>query len=862
MIIRSTLGCVRFSPVFGRHVVSCLALLCAAALAPHRAAAAGPAVTSAEQAAAGSWVAAKFGTTAPARPAAGHLEIVEGKGSIRKNAEPGGPLQIAQQVHRRGLHTGGVTQLAVHLPGPAKTFEAVGGLDLDWLGRGDLSDHAVFTVRAGGKEVARSAAAAVGGAGVPVKAALGGATVFTLAVINPESAPARPANIWADARVTLEDGRTVWLDELPVAPLAGAPAPEPPFSFTYGGKSSRELLPAWSLERNTRPLDDRRIEHTARYRDPQTGLVVRVAAVEYRDFPTVEWTVYFENTGTADTPIIENINALDARLERNGEGEFVLHHFKGSQTTPTDYAPYETTLAAQQSKEFVSDGRPTSKDLCYFNVDWPGTGVIVGLGWPGQWAASFVRDEARGLQVKAGQARTHFKLHPGEQMRTPLVALQFWHGDWTRAQNIWRRWMLAHNTPRPGGQPLKPALWSCYNSLHEDYAQIDEQKNTTMLARYLAAGIKLDIWEMDAGWYVNNGKWQNTGTWEPDPKRFPQGLRPLLDFVHAKGLKTHIWFEPERVTRGTWLWDNRPEWLLQIPEWESDKIPPSPRRRQLQDSRLLNLGDPAAYGWMVDMLDRYISEGIDFYRTDFNIDPLPFWQAADAAAPDRVGLTENKYVVGFLAYFDELVRRHPGLLLDTCASGGRRNDLETLRRAVPVTRSDYFAEPVGVQNITYGIASWIPLYGTGTIGHDNYTNRSAWGPWPGLGWFLRESDPEAEKLRRMSDECRSLMEYFYGDYYPLTPYDTSNSVWMAWQFDRPDLGTGMVQVFRRAESPYETSVYRLNGLDPEATYEITNLDEAGTVTRTGRQLLEEGLRVSSPVAPAALIFTYRAKPAK
>ena len=60
----------------------------------------------------------------------------------------------------------------------------------------------------------------------------------------------------------------------------------------------------------------------------------------------------------------------------------------------------------------------------------------------------------------SGPARelTRFKLHPGEEVRTPLVAVQFWRGDWLRAQNIWRRWMLAHNVPRPGGK-LPPANW-------------------------------------------------------------------------------------------------------------------------------------------------------------------------------------------------------------------------------------------------------------------------------------------------------------------------------------------------------------------------------------------------------------------
>ena len=74
------------------------------------------------------------------------------------------------------------------------------------------------------------------------------------------------------------------------------------------------------------------------------------------------------------------------------------------------------------------------------------------------------------------------------------------------------------------------------------------------------------------------------------------------------------------------------------------------------------------------------------------MDPLAYWRAADV--PDRQGITEIRYVTGLLAYWDELRRRRPDMLIDTCASGGRRNDLETLRRAVPLWRSDYAFEPV------------------------------------------------------------------------------------------------------------------------------------------------------------------------
>ena len=142
----------------------------------------------------------------------------------------------------------------------------------------------------------------------------------------------------------------------------------------------------------------------------------------------------------------------------------------------------------------------------------------------------------------------------------------------------------------------------------------------------------------------------------------------------------------------------------------------------------------------MDHIDKLLTEqGIDLYRQDFNMDPLDYWRTHDA--PDRQGITEIRHVTGYLAFWDELRRRHPGLLIDTCASGGRRNDLETLRRAVPLWRTDYILEPIGTQCCTYGISSWIPFHGTGVKEPNAYHFRSMMTPYPNCLWDARRDGP-------------------------------------------------------------------------------------------------------------------------
>ena len=140
-----------------------------------------------------------------------------------------------------------------------------------------------------------------------------------------------------------------------------------------------------------------------------------------------------------------------------------MHHWKGDFYSPESYRPFDLTLAPNVVQKFAPPGgRPTDNAFPYYNVQMPDGGLIVAVGWPGQWAASFARDAARGLQITAGQELTHVYLKPSEEIRTPLMALLFWKGlDPVRAQNVWRRWMLAHNLPRPGGKLLPLELAAC-----------------------------------------------------------------------------------------------------------------------------------------------------------------------------------------------------------------------------------------------------------------------------------------------------------------------------------------------------------------------------------------------------------------
>lgn len=646
---------------------------------------------------------------------------------------------------------------------------------------------------------------------------------------------------------------------------------EPIFSFTYDGKSSAELLPKWKHDRSSRKLDAQRTERRIVWTDPRTGLEVRCVGVQYSDFQAVEWTVYFKNNGKGNTPILENIQAIDVDFQRDKGGEFLLHGTKGDWCTADSFEPYDVALEPNSVKRFAPyGGRPNNAAFPYYNLQMPGGGILMAIGWPGEWASSFTRDSDRDLHFIAGQQSVHLYLKPGEEIRTPLIALVFWKGtDVVAAQNVWRRWMVAHNLPRTADGKLPPnQIVACSSHQFKEMTQGNEENQKLFIDRYLAEGMKLDYWWMDAGWYPCAGEWVNTGTWEPDPARFPNGLRAVSDHAHAKDVKIIVWFEPERVGDAkSWIATNHPDWLLS----KKAEVPPAPQGGAFGSGpgSLLNLGNPEALRWLISHVDQTIKEqGIDLYRQDFNMDPLPFWRGADET--DRQGITENFYVQGYLAYWDGLRQRNPGLRIDSCASGGRRDDLETMRRAVPLIRSDYLFEPTGQQDHHFSYASWIPYNGAGyVVGHsaigfkvkddiDPYGFRSNMSSSLTLCYDMRQTNLDYTLAGKLFAQLKEVGPNYLGDFYPLTPYSLSNDVWMAWQYDRPEAHQGVVQAFRRPASQADAARFKLRGLDAGAFYAVTDLDHPEeSKTYTGKELLTEGISIKITDEPGAAVLTYK-----
>ena len=633
-----------------------------------------------------------------------------------------------------------------------------------------------------------------------------------------------------------------------------------PISFVLDERAITGIPEDWQPTSRRRRIDANILETVFEGSDARTGLNVRVECAEYLDYPVVEWVAWFTNQGQEATPVIRDILAMDGAFMGASP---VLHHCNGDSCSEEGYTPCETPLNAGDALEFAPNGgRPCDGAFPYYRVTFEGGGLSMAIGWPGQWAASFQGLED-GIHVRAGQEKTNLRLMPGESIRTPRIAVLSWTGDVSRAVNRWRRWYLDHVLPRPDGQPMKPHLACCGPDDGVEFTAATEENQLCYIEQARRHGIPFDVWWIDAGWYPcydenHERQWPITGTWEPDPERFPNGLKAVSDGAARHDADLLVWFEPERVRPGTRIDVEHPEWLLRIAD---------------ADNRLLNLGVPECRQWLTDHVCRLIADnGIRVYRQDFNFAPLRYWRSNDP--PDRQGMNENLHVQGYLQFWDDLLARNPGLWIDSCSSGGRRNDLETMRRSVPLHYSDYGYGDHPVKLAFHRtLYEWIPYFKECTLSWDiggrgrfdnqidSYSFHCGLAPMLFVTVDIRRDDHDYALAARMVGIWRRAADVIlHGDYYPLTPFHRDPAEWVVWQFDRPELGCGLIQGIRLPESPQETATIHPQGIFSDSVYVLDNPETGETRELAGADLIHDGLTFTLPKRSGAIWFYRRCEP--
>lgn len=703
-------------------------------------------------------------------------------------------------------------------------------------------------------------------------------------------------SIWIDADELMSHD-----DDLNVEKQAPAAVP---FSFSLDGTPAN--LSRWSSTSNTTELDAVRTQTTITYEQHSVGLKAQLQRTDYAYFvndggrhvqfskngrassseylSAEELLLRFRNDGATDSPLLCNVSTLDRTWPLAVSAAVTLHTNGGSfaRSPPLfDYSPGIMDLPLGANVSILpEEGMSSDGVMPWFALeldgDGPRGGAVLSLGWTGNWRLQVTRDTL-GVRVRASVCDLCAVIQPGESFRLLRVLLvpivrdtQSTSATALRtAINLHRRILVDFKIPRKSSdrtsfQGALTASWTWGGWPAPYLNETGQHQHITWIN-----SIGAEAWWLDAGWFnapwtgavsrtgsfpAGIGNWRLPASESINSSMFPRGLKPLSTAARAKGLRSVVWFDIEGVYPKTTIWNMTHSQDICFREFSSGQ------RCQLGGTHsLVDLGNNRTWQYLLDFSTSAIEEyGIDVFRLDYNVgaggEPcvmLPCWRAADA--PNRTGMAEVRYVQGLYDLWDALLSRFASrdLFIDNCAGGGRRIDLETISRSVPLWRSDAACPSAEASQATsMGVSLVLPISSGATCGGSTgaiapYEWRSAgvvgkaisWGP---ATWEAIIGDPSllAQARAAVAETKRIRLIGIEGDYYPLSNITADDRVNVAYQFHRRNESDGFVYVFHRSRAATKFSI-KLHGVNPIATYQLDfsrNYSVQRTVTMLGSQM--------------------------
>jgi alpha-galactosidase len=455
----------------------------------------------------------------------GRLQI--GKSIAHLNSK----LCLNGQTFENGFGTHAESEILVRLNGPAKRFTALAGIDDNSMTRTKQSKM-IFSIEAEGKEIWKRSDVSVSDEPVRVDVDRKGATEFVLKVRESANDVNYGHVNWVEPKIFMADGTVLALG----VPGEKGILPAPPISFRYGNRQAGEVLAECEKICEKVPEKNDVTLHRVIYRNVRNGLEFRQELKEFKDFPAAEWVWKIKNIGTKDTEIFSDIQAMD--LSYSTAHQPILHHSIGAECRNDDFIYTQDPLPESKYRLTSTGGRSSFGNLPFFNLECGGEGFIMAIGWTGQWATEFSYN-GMNLYIQSGMEKTHLKLHPGEEIRTPSMLLITWQGEPIRGNNLLRQFILKHHTYRPDGKTVPTPI--CFPT----WGGMKSNEHLKRLKMVQEQKLDYDYYWIDAGWYGPaesyspdefKGDWAiHVGNWSVNPVAHPNGLRALSDKFHEAG---------------------------------------------------------------------------------------------------------------------------------------------------------------------------------------------------------------------------------------------------------------------------------------------------------------------------------------
>jgi alpha-galactosidase len=473
------------------------------------------------------------------------------------------------------------------------------------------------------------------------------------------------------------------------------------------------------------------------------------------------------------------------------------------------------------------------------------------LGWSGSWRISVEQTHADRVRITGGYNPFDFAypLAPGQSLETPKFYAGYTTSGHGEASRILHRFQRAEILPqRPSPKP-RPVI---FNSWEATEFNVDEAGQIALAEKAATLGVERMV--IDDGWFgQRNTDHAGLGDWYVNPQKFPHGLKPVIDRVHALGMDFGIWVEPEMVNPDSDLYRKHPDWAMNFPG-----RPRTEARNQL----LLNLARPDVRQYVFNWLDKLVSENdIAFLKWDYNRNwSEPGWDAVPLPQQKEIYV---KYVDNLYSILADLRKKHPQLEIESCSGGGGRVDLGILRytdEVWPSDNTDALDRLVIQDGFTHAYSPNLMMAWVTDV--PNFLDRRsipldfrflvAMSGSLGIGNNLNKWTPEdfatATRMVAFYKQIRPTVQL--GDLHrlssPRNPKDNTDSETSALQYVSTDGATSVVFAYLHSQHfgrPFPT--VHLQGLDPAATYRLTPLDPdkaPGLATeRNGSQLMGQGI---------------------
>ena len=474
------------------------------------------------------------------------------------------------------------------------------------------------------------------------------------------------------------------------------------------------------------------------------------------------------------------------------------------------------------------------------------------LAWSGSWRITVEQDQLDAIRVTGGFNPFDFGyvLKPGEKLETPVFYGGYSAHGMGGASRLLHHYEIAHVLPRRLGDgddaapKPRPVI---YNSWEATEMNVSEEGQIALAEKAAALGV--DRFVMDDGWFgQRKTDHAGLGDWYVNPQKFPHGLKPLIDKVHALKMDFGLWVEPEMVNPDSDLYRAHPDWVLNFPG-----RPRSESRNQL----VLNLARQDVRDYVLGFLDKLLNENdIAFLKWDYNRNwSEPGWDQLPPAEQKKVyvAFIQNLYWV-----LGELKKKHPKVEIESCSGGGGRVDLGILQytdEVWPSDNTDPFDRLTQQDGFTYAytpqiMMAWVtdsPHWGNKRSTSLAYRMLSSMQGSLGIGANITKfSDQEMATTKRLIAAYHEVQKTIVqGDLYRLIS-PRNGSEFSATQAVNKDKSQSVVFAFiHSTQEGRGFPILKLKGLDPKADYTLTPIEGAlqkgSPTTASGAWWMNHGL---------------------